>query len=988
MRPSRLTTVTALVAVVCLGVATAAALSVTGESVGSLTRPAARGANAPSVTTGPGDALTTPSSTAGAVTSTRPLKRLRKGHVIVRLAGKATPAALRRVAKSADTSVGAVSVLRGSTLLWRVPAGVSEEEFGRRLEQSSEVSYAELDYNRQLAAGYTPPVYTAPDEVAYSELGGKPQFPYSRSWWLRDIKAPQMWAKAYTGPTIRGTYPLRASGSAFKVAVLDTGLWPDHPDAGNIVPGWDCYDNDADVTPPDPGLLLGYSPALKIKATSHGTNVAGLIGATVGNGIGSFGSGYDTQVVVYKIAGVDAQGDLLLPDSAIISAIERAADDGCKVINMSFTGADDSQAMRDAINYAHARGCILVAAGGNQSPPPTALNPALLYPAGWPHVVGVGALTKSTSGTSVVRAVFSNFGKGLDLAAPGEEIWGLTHPSYGENNSGYDWWTGTSMASPIVAGGLAVLWRAVPEMTGDEIVSVAQSSATDLYTKGWDKYSGWGELNLLAAYGKLKTTYPLLIAPTISVPTTPSVKAIPITWSAVPGYRVRYDVTLDGSPVGAGIAATGTVLPAVTPGTHTITVTPTSARNWADSTEVASKTVSAFESLPVMTGLSSAGTTLSWKSTESAATGGGYLFALDGGSAVATSAESYDASALPLGMHSATVWALDPDGLQSEPLGIVFRRWPRPSVTRVYGSDRYKTNAALATSTFTSASTVVLVSGENWPDALSAGPLAARLGGPVLITKRLSLPSSTRSALTRLRVTNVVVVGGSAAVSDGVVRTLRASGISARRVWGRDRYATANAVAREVWRLNGRSIPNSTALVASGVKHQDALVASTVGARKGWPVLLTPNASLASGLTATLRSIGATRTVVIGSSSAVSNATLAKLPAAKRIAGADAPATSVAVATWAIATYPDDFLGERYWVASSSTVSFADSLGIGAAAGHTSGLMLLTPTTLAPSVSAYYRANSADAAVTTVVGGPAALPTNVLTAIKRLVGAP
>ena len=988
MRPTRFTTAAILAAVVCLGVAAAATRPSISEMVGSGARQTALSASVAGAATGSGTTRATSSSAAGARKSAPHVERLREGHVIVRLAGKATPAALRRVAKSADTSLGAVSVLHGNTLLWRVPVGVSEAEFGRRLEESSEVAYAELDYNRQLAAAYTPPVYSAPDEIAYSELGTRPRFPYTRSWWLRDIKATQMWEQAYTGPTVLGKYPLRASGSDFKVAVLDTGLWPDHPDAANIVPGWDCYDNDADVTPPNPRLLLGYSSADQTKTTSHGTNVAGLIGATVGNGVGSFGSGYDTQVVMYKIAGVDAQGDLALPDSVIISAIRRAADDGCKIINMSFAGADDSRAMRDAVNYAHSRGCILVAAGGNESPPATARNPVLLYPAGWPNVVGVGALTKTTTGTSVERAKFSNFGKGLDLMAPGEEIWGLTKPDNSSDTTGYAMWKGTSMASPIVAGGLAVLWRAVPEMTGDEVISVAQSSATDLYARGWDKDSGWGELNLLAAYEKLRTTYPLLTSPAISVPTTPSVKAIPITWTAVPGYQVRYDVTLDGSTVGVGIAATGTVLPAVTPGTHTITVTPTSSRNWADSTEVASRTVSAFESLPVMTELASEGTTLSWKSTESAASGGGYLFALDGGSAVATSSESFDATALSLGMHSATVWALDPDGLQSDPLSLVFRRWPQPSVTRVYGSDRYRTNAALATSTFKSADTVVLVGGENWPDALSAGPLATSLGGPVLVTKRDSLLSITRSTLYRLRARNVVVVGGSASVSDGVVKALRASGYSVSRVWGRDRYATSNAVAREVWRLNGGPVPDGTALVASGASHQDALIASTLGARKGWPVLLTPSASLSGGMSTTLRSIGATRTIVVGSTSAVSGTTLAKLPAARRISGADAPATSVAVARWAIANYPSDFLGEHYWVASSSAVSFADSLGIGAAAGHTSGLLLLTPATLAPTVSAHYSAYSADAAVTTVVGGPAVLPTSLLNAIKQLVGAP
>jgi len=667
----------------------------------------------------------------------------------------------------------------------------------------------------------------------------------------------------------------------------------------------------------------------------------------------------------------------------VISAIRRAADDGCKVINMSFSGADDSLAMREAINYAHTRGCILVAAGGNHKSSP------LEFPAGWPNVVGVGALTKTLSGTSVQRADFSNYGTGMDLSAPGDRIWGLTHPSYGESNTGYSEWKGTSMASPIVAGGLAVLWRAVPEMTGDELIAVAQSSATDLYTSGWDKDSGWGELNLLAAYERLKTTYPLLTAPTISVPTTPSVKAIPITWTAVPGYQVRYDVTLDGSSVGVGIAATGTVLPAVTPGAHTITVTPTSTRNWADATAVGSRTVSAFESLPVMTQLSAKGATVSWKSTESASAGGSYLLAIDGASAVATSAEFYDATPLELGMHSASVIAVDPDGLASDPLTLLFRRWPEPIVTRLSGSDRYGTNAAVATNIFGSASTAVLVSGENWPDALSAGPLAAELGAPVLIARRDSLPSATRNTLSRLHVTKVVVVGGASAVSDGVVKTMRGSGLSVTRIWGRDRYATANAVAREVWRLNGGGpVPGGTALVASGVTHPDALIASTLGARKGWPVLLTPSATLPGGLTTTLRTIGATHTVVVGSKASVSSAVLAKLPAAVRLSGTDAPATSVAVARWAIATYPADFRGERYWVASSASGSFADSLGIGAAAGHTSGLLLLTPAKLAPSVSAYYSANKADAAVTTVVGGPAVLPSSLLTAIKRLVGAP
>lgn len=926
-------------------------------------------------------------------------RRIRKGHVIVQLRGATTASKLERVYDSADTSAGAVSVLGGEVLKWRVPAGMSEARFAEQLEASGLVAYAEPDYNRQLADTFSPPAYVAPNESAFTSPTIRAQYQDAKAWWLRDIKAPEMWQAAY-GPVGPGRYPLRADRATITVAVLDTGFWLEgasaHPDGvANVVKGWDTYSNDSDVTPPDYRKVAvnkkGKTPARildeQVRLVSHGTNVAGLVGAQVANGVGSFGSGYDTRVKMYKVAGLDSEGWLTIPDSAVISALDRASLDGCKVISMSFVGTEDSAALRAAVDRAYKRGCILVAARGNDS------NKAVQYPAGWPNVVGIGALAKSSTG-STVKADFSSYGTGLDLSAPGDEIWGLTHPSFGESATepGYDYWSGTSMATPIVAGALALLWRAAPNLSADEVVGLAQDSATNLYTPGRDDYSGYGELNLATAYARLTARYPLLRGPAVSLPTTPSVRGIPVTWSPSSGYLVRYDVALDGMTVATGLSATTTPLPAMTSGDHTVTVTAKSLRNWSDAGSVTSKPFSAAVSIPFMLSTSFDGTALRWTSTEPAA-GRSYRLAIDGRTPATTLAEKLDASTLSLGIHTAAVSVVDSAAVMSQPLTRTFRAWPAPSVVRVSGLDRYSANTALSRSEFTSASTVVLVSGETWPDALSASPLARKLNAPVLLTRKGSLVGVTATELKRLKAKNVVIVGGSGSVSPAVVTALKSRGLSVRRIWGPDRYSTADAVARELYRLGPKAIPGRTALVASGDTHRDALIASAVGARMGWPVLLTRRASVSAGTLSTLRSLGVTGTVVVGTTTAISSAAAAQLPEPTRVSASGSSAMSVAVANWAIKNHPGradntGFFGERFFVASNASTTYADSLGVGAVAGRHGGLLLLTTPTLAPEVSAYYKAHPADATVTRVVGGPATLPQPVITAIKSIVGAP
>lgn len=925
---------------------------------------------------------------AAVAASSKRVAKDRHRRLLVRLAEGTTAADLTALCRSLDTSSGAVEELGGGALAWRVPAGVALDEFAKRLEDSGKVAYAEPNYTRQLSA-YEPPPYQAPNDpdfnnatkYYYGPSSADPVnlFPYGKSWWLRDVHAPEAWGEGFNGPSTTGHYPLRASGETVKVAVLDTGYWSPsstapHPEMNaNVRAGWDCYDGDGDVTPPDPWDLI-YGLDQSVLLASHGTCVAGIIAAEVNNGEGVAGVGYDTQVVVYKVAG-SRNRQLVFSDDAATRAINLAVADGCDVINMSFGGPVASSTLQHAIDDAWSAGCIVVAAAGNDG------KSTIAYPARGNHVVSVSALTKNASGTKTQVASWSSYGPGLDISAPGAMIWGLSRP--GSPHYGYAWWDGTSMASPVVAGGLALLWRAMPSLTGDQVVAYAKSTATDLGTTGYDTRTGSGELNLFAAYKKLQADYPLLAASTqISIPATASVRGVPVSWSAVTGYSVTYDVALDGVTIASRLPEPGFALPALSLGAHQLTITPHSPRNWDDASSVATRTFTVNADVPVGLSLKLDGVTLRWTSTESSATHSDRLW-VDGDLKTVTGG-SYNTAALGLGNHTATFAVIDADGVQSAPLSLTFRIRPKPSVTRLSGSDRYAANVALSRSVRSSATTAVLVSGQTWPDALSAGPLAAKLGAPVLLTSSASLTPATASELARLGTRHVVVVGGPNSVSNTVITSLQARDMTVTRLWGTNRYTTADAVARELARRSGGSV--ARAMVVSGETFTDALVASVVAAKMGWPVLLSAKTTVSSPTLATLSAIQATSTVVVGGTASVSDAAKAKLPGASRISARTSAGVAVELAEWATRTYPSDFPLEGFYLASNS--AYADGLGVGAAAANTGSLLLLTPPALAPETRAYYTAHHDEAVTTRVVGGPATLPDSVMNSVRSIVGAP
>lgn len=190
------------------------------------------------------------------------------------------------------------------------------------------------------------------------------------------------------------------------------------------------------------------------------------------------------------------------------------------------------------------------------------------------------------------------------------------------------------------------------------------------------------------------------------------------------------------------------------------------------------------------------------------------------------------------------------------------------SVGRVSGSDRYGTAAELSRRQFTgSVSTVFVASGVNFPDALSAAAVAGAVDAPLLLTAKNHLPEATRGELARLAPGRVVVVGGTAAISDGVLSEIR-SIAPAERVAGSDRFGTSVALAT-------RFASSNAAYVASGTNFPDALSGAALAAQENAPVLLVPSKGGVPGsVCGWLKASHPTVVTALGGVAAVSDANL------------------------------------------------------------------------------------------------------------------
>jgi putative cell wall-binding protein len=262
---------------------------------------------------------------------------------------------------------------------------------------------------------------------------------------------------------------------------------------------------------------------------------------------------------------------------------------------------------------------------------------------------------------------------------------------------------------------------------------------------------------------------------------------------------------------------------------------------------------------------------------------------------------------------------------------------------RISGVDRYQTAARVSASRFAAGVPVAyVVTGQDFPDALAAGVAAGIEGGPVLLTQPTSLPAATSAELDRLRPAEIVVVGGTGSVSDGVVTQLRSktSG-SVTRVFGGDRFATAAAVARHAF------TSADTAYVANGMTFPDALAGVPAAVREKAPLLLVTGTTVPGATSQALTDLGVDRVVVLGGAGTVSQGVEDHLRALSgstaRAAGGDRFATSAAVSQRA-------FAGGAPVAYLATGLAAADALAAGPVAALAGGPVLLVRSNCIPPV--------------------------------------
>ena len=157
---------------------------------------------------------------------------------------------------------------------------------------------------------------------------------------------------------------------------------------------------------------------------------------------------------------------------------------------------------------------------------------------------------------------------------------------------------------------------------------------------------------------------------------------------------------------------------------------------------------------------------------------------------------------------------------------------------RLMGNDRYLTAIAISQKSYPNGTdTAIITTGENFPDALSAAPLAQKYNAPILLTEFNNLNSDTSTELKRLKVKKVYIIGGTGVISEDIDKQLYLMGISVLRLAGQDRYETALMVANEVGIKKG-------IFVVSGLDFPDALSAAPIAAAKGMPIILVPSDDL------------------------------------------------------------------------------------------------------------------------------------------------
>jgi subtilisin family serine protease/putative cell wall-binding protein len=776
------------------------------------------------------------------------------------------------------------------------------------------------------AVAYAEPVY----EVRLADEGSVTAVS------VNDTKAPVQYS--LDRMAVRDAWSLTRGGGNV-IAVLDTGVSFVHADlAGRMAAnpgelgGRSGVDDDGNgLVDDDYGWDFVNSGRDPRDDNRHGTWVAGIIAANPNNAQGIAGISWSDKILAVKTMGADGIGNT----AALAAGIRYAANRGASIINMSVGGFPYSQAVADAVAYAWSKGAVLVGAAGNNRREET------YYPASYPNVVSVSA-TQLEDGF----AHWSSYGSAVDVSAPGADIW-TTHcqgcsPS-SAGGTGYAWVSGTSFATPNVAGVLALIRARYPSWSNQQVVDRLIATTDDLGFAGKDNRYGYGRVNAFRAVGG----NPAAVArPPVDGLETNNSFGSPRTISANGTYDLTINPAGDVDYVAVDIPRLGKLTISVTavPDLRTVAEVRSS---WS------------FQPIdPVLEIFASNGTLLQTVDNPSDS------------SATEVSIRQVDTGRLIIRVRN---WM--PNGSPSAyTLTTNFVDDVPPAVVAISPSHGSTTRDADLRPTVTFSEPV---------SNLSAGSLRLLDASGATVPAAVSYDAPTRRA-------TIIPTGGllgdtrstlsaSSAIKDSAGLALPtsswwfATGRVTGRAAGADRYATAAAVSASRF---GPGVP--VVYVASGTNFPDALAAGPAAAAAAGPVLLVTPSRIPAATAAELDRLRPTRIVIAGGTSVVSDGVLAALRgyagAVERRAGLDRYETAAAISHDAFAPG----VGVAYVAAGTN---FPDALAGGAAAAAQRGPVLLSRGTDLPAATAAELAYLKPQRIV-VLGGAGVVSDAVLNALR------
>ena len=561
------------------------------------------------------------------------------------------------------------------------------------------------------------------------------------------------------------------------VAVIDTGRL-DHPDlAGRLADGydfasrprdskdgdgWDADEADngdwSEENHPEYTCTVGQSFQ---PSTWHGTHVAGVIGANADNSLGVAGIAPGVRVQHVRVLGTC--GGRTSDEAAAIRWAAGLAVPGvplnptpARVINLSLGSATACQSIeQSAIDDAVAAGSVVVVAAGNSG---FDLDANAFAPANCRNVITVGAVRSDGS-----RAAYSNYGSTVDVAAPGGPGGILSLANGGQRSPDANWTygfkQGTSMSTPIVSGVVALLLSADPNLSPAQIESILKSSARPFPTNVSSPCSSNPADTFHCGAGVVDATAALRAVTAQSTP--PTTGTTPFTRLGSTGDRFTTNLAVE----------------ALADRTDVILVSGSVYPDGLAASALAKQEDADIVLVPP-TGLGTAQIAAIVKENPQT------VWIIGGPQAIPPSVETQLTDATTIGGA-----------------GIAASR-----IQRVFGATRFDTavevSKRIQTVAFLAAKpTAILVRGDSFADAVIAGPATFGIVGgvgshPILLVNRDTIPAGVVEQLRARGITNVLIVGGTAVVSDAVRLGVQSLGISVTRVAGADRYGTAAALSQ------------------------------------------------------------------------------------------------------------------------------------------------------------------------------------------------